>query len=170
MTTSRQDQINVKIARTFQTLDGNQNGYLEWSNFESLANRFLTAYNLDKNDRRARALFAWRIAVPEAMESFSKVDTDGDGVISRQEFIRATREYFHSTDPHGPRRCAPTTAARTTPDQLQGGDVVADAAVDRPGGAAGRHELAERGGRQGRTQEFGSATVPAGHKIVAFGQ
>jgi Ca2+-binding EF-hand superfamily protein len=32
------------------------------------------------------------------MDSFTKMDSDGDGVISRQEFIRALHEYFHSND------------------------------------------------------------------------
>ncbi|MEU0007940.1 EF-hand domain-containing protein [Streptomyces sp. NPDC006314] len=36
------------------------------------------------------------------MDSFTKLDTDGDGVISRQEFIRAIREHFLSTDPDAP--------------------------------------------------------------------
>ncbi|MGW1438643.1 hypothetical protein ACWD7M_25760 [Streptomyces griseus] len=44
----------------------------------------------------------WQISAPEALESFTKLDTDGDGTISRHEFIRAVREYFLSHDPHAP--------------------------------------------------------------------
>ncbi|WP_234306650.1 hypothetical protein [Streptomyces sp. NRRL F-2799] len=38
------------------------------------------------------------------MESFTKLDTDGDGdgAISRHEFIRAVREHFRSSDPDAP--------------------------------------------------------------------
>jgi Ca2+-binding EF-hand superfamily protein len=41
----------------------------------------------------------WKVTTPDAMDSFTMLDTDGDGYISRLEFIRALREYFYSTDP-----------------------------------------------------------------------
>ncbi|MER6917355.1 EF-hand domain-containing protein [Streptomyces sp. NPDC000594] len=39
-----------------------------------------------------------RVDAPDALDSFAQLDTDGNGVISRHEFIRASREYFHSAD------------------------------------------------------------------------
>ncbi|MGC4996424.1 hypothetical protein [Streptomyces sp. DT195] len=44
----------------------------------------------------------WRSDAPDAMDSFAKLDTDGDGTISRYEFIRAVREHFLSNDPDAP--------------------------------------------------------------------
>ncbi|MEV0495871.1 EF-hand domain-containing protein [Streptomyces atratus] len=36
------------------------------------------------------------------MDVFIKLDTDGDGAISRQEFIRAVREHYLSDNPDAP--------------------------------------------------------------------
>ncbi|MBV9140846.1 MAG: hypothetical protein JO115_08000 [Pseudonocardiales bacterium] len=38
----------------------------------------------------------------EANEAFAHLDTDGDGLLSAEEFIRATIEYWSSTDPDAP--------------------------------------------------------------------
>lgn len=38
----------------------------------------------------------------EALAVFDQVDTDGDGSISRQEFIRTVREHYLSDDPDAP--------------------------------------------------------------------
>ena len=36
------------------------------------------------------------------MDSFTRLDTDGDGAVSRHEFIRAIREHFLSDNPDAP--------------------------------------------------------------------
>ncbi|WP_407652784.1 EF-hand domain-containing protein [Amycolatopsis cynarae] len=43
-------------------------------------------------------LDVWGVSAPDAMATFMRLDTDGDGVISRHEYIRAIREFFYSPD------------------------------------------------------------------------
>ncbi|MYR41634.1 EF-hand domain-containing protein [Streptomyces sp. SID5910] len=47
-------------------------------------------------------LEVWNVTDPSAMDAFAALDLDGDGVISRQEFIRAAREFFYSPDLEAP--------------------------------------------------------------------
>lgn len=44
----------------------------------------------------------WKISQPDAIETFHQLGLDGDGSVSRQEFIRAAHEYFYSNDPNAP--------------------------------------------------------------------
>ncbi|MFC9424779.1 hypothetical protein [Streptomyces sp. NPDC056987] len=88
-----------------------------------------------KNDRRTRVLrtfcqIYWLELLRHAgveedrltQEQFVTADrlTDGDGVISRQEFVRAVREHFLSNDPEAPgsllrcHRVGPSLAAVET--------------------------------------------------------
>ncbi|GLW08099.1 calcium-binding protein [Microtetraspora sp. NBRC 13810] len=41
-------------------------------------------------------------AMPDAMEKFSAMDTDGDGMVSRQEYVRAAREFLLAGDANAP--------------------------------------------------------------------
>ncbi|MFJ8443800.1 EF-hand domain-containing protein [Kitasatospora griseola] len=59
MTTTEQDVITTKLERQFDALDANQDGYLEWADYQNLADRYIEAYKLDKDDRRARAMQAF---------------------------------------------------------------------------------------------------------------
>lgn len=175
MTTAARDIITIKLERSFDTMDANRDGYLDWSDYQALADRYIQAYRLDKNDRKARSLqtftqiywlellrhagvdsdrltkdqfvVANRLAVVDtsrlnvteggghaifdvldtnddneisadefarflcdvlrsdavdAMDMFTKLDIDGDGAISRYEFIRAVREHYLSNDPDAP--------------------------------------------------------------------
>ncbi|MDV9193095.1 EF-hand domain-containing protein [Streptomyces sp. SR27] len=54
---------------------------------------------VDKEEFHTYVTKVWRVDSPEAMEAFVRLDTDGDGCISRSEFIRAQREYYFSNDP-----------------------------------------------------------------------
>ncbi|WP_406367732.1 EF-hand domain-containing protein [Streptomyces sp. NBC_01546] len=56
MTTTAHDVITSKLERAFDTIDANQDGYLDWTDYQKLADRYLKAYKIDKGDRRARAL------------------------------------------------------------------------------------------------------------------
>lgn len=175
MSTATQDVATTNLTRSFDALDADGNGYLEWSDYQKLADRYLNAYQLGKEDRRARALLSFfqmhwlellrhagvdgdrltkdqfvtakrltsidtsrlnladgtghvifdvidvngdneigkdeftrflkdvsRVEGAGAVEAFIKLDTDGDGTISRQEFIRAAREHHFSNDPDAP--------------------------------------------------------------------
>jgi hypothetical protein len=53
----------------------------------------------DEFDRLLRDV--WKAAAPESSNAFSRVDTDDDGTISRQEFLRAAHKYFNSSGLNG---------------------------------------------------------------------
>ncbi|MFJ2113086.1 MULTISPECIES: EF-hand domain-containing protein [unclassified Streptomyces] len=59
MSTATQDAITTKLERSFEAMDADQNGYVDWSDYQRLADRYLQAYKLGKDDRRARALTAF---------------------------------------------------------------------------------------------------------------
>ncbi|MGV9317816.1 EF-hand domain-containing protein [Streptomyces sp. NPDC003660] len=88
MTTTAQDVVSVKLERSFDALDANHDGYLDWSDYQSLADRYIKAYGLDKNDRRARALqtfcqIYW-------LELLRHAGVDGDR-LSKEQFVTANR-------------------------------------------------------------------------------
>ena len=56
MTAMTKDVITAKLEREFDTMDANHDGLLDWTDYQSLADRYIQAYRLDKSDRRARAL------------------------------------------------------------------------------------------------------------------
>ncbi|MFJ8490478.1 EF-hand domain-containing protein [Streptomyces sp. NPDC094038] len=88
MTASVQDLITTKLERTFDTMDANHDGYLDWSDYQKLAERYIQAYKLDKNDRRARALqtfcqIYW-------LELLRHAGVDGDR-LTKDQFVTANR-------------------------------------------------------------------------------
>jgi Ca2+-binding EF-hand superfamily protein len=164
--------VHQRIEQIFDALDNNHDGYVDRSDYQNLVDRYVSACQIGRDDRRVRALqsihqmlwlellrhagagedrllkrefvaatrlatidtsrinmveglghaifdvadangdneitkdeFAgllrkvWKVSAPEASFAFTRVDTDDDGTISRQELLRAAREYFHSNDP-----------------------------------------------------------------------
>ena len=88
MTAAVQDVITIKLERTFDTMDANHDGYLDWSDYQKLADRYIQAYRLDKNDRRARALqtfcqIYW-------LELLRHAGVDGDR-LTKDQFVTANR-------------------------------------------------------------------------------
>ncbi|MFB7776732.1 EF-hand domain-containing protein [Streptomyces bauhiniae] len=88
MTTTAQDVISVKLERAFDALDANGDGYLDWSDYEKLGDRYIQAYRLDKNDRRARAIqtfcqIYW-------LELLRHAGIDGDR-LTKEQFVTANR-------------------------------------------------------------------------------
>ncbi|NEA46816.1 EF-hand domain-containing protein [Streptomyces sp. SID10815] len=173
MATVATDLITMKLDRLFAATDTDSDGYVDWSDYQRLVDRYLSTYKIDKHDRRAHALLmsyqmqwvellrhangadrlskeqfqtairavsvdtsrfnmvegvphaifdimdtdfdntiskdefgqylkVWNISDPSALDTFFRLDTDGDGAISRHEFIRAVREFFYSPDPEAP--------------------------------------------------------------------
>ncbi|MFJ9030968.1 EF-hand domain-containing protein [Streptomyces sp. NPDC102274] len=169
MATATIDPITAKLEQMFDATDTDTDGYVDWTDYQRLIDRYLSAYKIDRKDRRAHALTAayqmywmellrhadgndrlnkeqyhhanratsvdtsrfnmvegvphavfdvmdvdgdntinkaefqkyldvWGVSDPDAMDTFMRLDTDGDGVISRHEFIRAVREFFYSPD------------------------------------------------------------------------
>ncbi len=167
--TATTDPIALKLDQLFTATDTDRDGYVGWSDYQRIVDRYLSSYKIDRNDRRAQALTigyqmywmellrhadgqerlskeqfrqanraasvdtsrfnmveglahaifdvmdtngdnaisktefkqyldVWAISDPSAMDAFTELDTDGNGEISRHEFIRAIREFFYSSD------------------------------------------------------------------------
>ncbi|WP_330236460.1 EF-hand domain-containing protein [Streptomyces sp. NBC_00566] len=88
MTTTAQDVISVKLERSFDALDANQDGYLDWSDYQKLADRYIQAYRLGKDDRRARALQTFCQIYWLELLRHAGVDADR---LSKEQFVTANR-------------------------------------------------------------------------------
>ncbi|MGC5394252.1 EF-hand domain-containing protein [Streptomyces sp. DT20] len=88
MTAAAQDIVTIKLDRTFDTMDANHDGYVDWTDYQKLADRYIQAYKLGKDDRRARALqtfcqIFW-------LELLRHSGVDGDR-LTKDQFITANR-------------------------------------------------------------------------------
>ncbi|GAA3503223.1 hypothetical protein GCM10019016_103330 [Streptomyces prasinosporus] len=88
MTTTTQDILTLKLERTFDSMDANHDGYLDWSDYRKLADRYIQAYRLDKEDLRVRALqtfcqIYW-------LELLRHAGVDGDR-LTKEQFVTASR-------------------------------------------------------------------------------
>ncbi|WP_327326551.1 EF-hand domain-containing protein [Streptomyces sp. NBC_01210] len=88
MTAAAQDVITIKLERTFETMDANQDGYLDWTDYQKLADRYITAYKLAKDDRRARALQSF--CQIYWLELLRHAGVDGDR-LTKDQFVTANR-------------------------------------------------------------------------------
>ncbi|MFJ3660876.1 EF-hand domain-containing protein [Streptomyces sp. NPDC090119] len=88
MTTTAQDVISVKLERSFDAYDANKDGYLDWSDYEQLGERYIKAYGLDKNDRRARAIVAFNQMSWLELLRHSGVDTTR---LTKEQYVTANR-------------------------------------------------------------------------------
>ncbi|MFC7965469.1 EF-hand domain-containing protein [Streptomyces cinereoruber] len=96
--------MSEKYGRAFDGLDADNNGYLDWSDYQALADRFISAYRLGRDDRRARALNAF--LQMQWMELLRHANVDGDR-LDREQYIQAARlagidtSRFNLVDGHG---------------------------------------------------------------------
>jgi hypothetical protein len=88
MATATQDAITVKLERTFDIMDANHDGYLDWTDYQKLADRYVQAYRLAKDDRRARALH--NFCQMYWLELLRHAGADGDR-LSKDQFVTANR-------------------------------------------------------------------------------
>lgn len=88
MTVAMQDIITVKLERTFDQLDADQDGYLDWSDYEKLADRYIQGYSLPKDDRRARALQTFSQIYWLELLRHSGVDGNR---LTKDQFVTANR-------------------------------------------------------------------------------
>ncbi|MFD5825444.1 EF-hand domain-containing protein [Lentzea sp. NPDC060358] len=88
MTTTTRDLISLKLERAFDSLDSDHDGFLDWTDYEALGNRYVQAYQLDRTDRRTRALLSFcQISWLELLRH-AGVDSDR---LSKDQFVTATR-------------------------------------------------------------------------------
>ncbi|AKN75311.1 calcium-binding protein [Streptomyces sp. PBH53] len=69
-------------------MDANKDGYLDWTDYQKLADRYIQGYGLSRDDRRARALqtfcqIYW-------LELLRHAGADGDR-LSKEQFVLANR-------------------------------------------------------------------------------
>ncbi|MCD0451794.1 EF-hand domain-containing protein [Actinocorallia sp. API 0066] len=58
MTMTSADPISFKVDALFRATDANSDGVIEWNDLGRIVDRYLTAYKIDRNDRKAYALLA----------------------------------------------------------------------------------------------------------------
>ncbi|WP_432096553.1 EF-hand domain-containing protein [Streptomyces sp. bgisy100] len=95
MATAAADVVGSKIEKIFNALDTDRDGHIDWSDFQRLIDGFTSEYQLNGNDRRTMALHAsyamfWQELVRHA-------DADGDGRLSKDEYIAASRNAILDT-------------------------------------------------------------------------
>jgi Ca2+-binding EF-hand superfamily protein len=88
VTTAATDAIRVRIERSFDAIDANHDGYVDWSDCQNLVDRYRTAYKLDKEDRRIRAMQSFQQM--RWLELLRHAGVDGDR-LSKEQFMTATR-------------------------------------------------------------------------------
>ncbi|MER8045147.1 EF-hand domain-containing protein [Streptomyces sp. NPDC094032] len=88
MTTTPQDVINAKLERSFDTMDANGDGQLEWTEYKQLADRYIDAYKLGRDDRRARALQVFVEMYWLELMRHANVETDR---LTKEQFVSASR-------------------------------------------------------------------------------
>ncbi|GAB2579449.1 calcium binding protein CalD [Streptomyces capparidis] len=83
-----QDVITAKLERKFDTMDANHDGYLDWTDYQKLADRYVEAYRLEKDDRRARALHTF--CQIYWLELLRHAGAEGDR-LTKEQFVTAAR-------------------------------------------------------------------------------
>ncbi|MFG2216500.1 MULTISPECIES: EF-hand domain-containing protein [unclassified Streptomyces] len=87
-TAAAQDIITVKLERTFDNIDANHDGYVDWTDYQALGNRYVQAYRLGSEDRRARAIQTF--CQTYFLELLRHAGVDGDR-LTKDQFVTANR-------------------------------------------------------------------------------
>lgn len=88
MTGLKADPVDMKIEAEFDKLDLDHDGYLGWSDYETLIDRYKQTARVDENDRRIRALQAfYQIHWLELL----RYSGAGGDRLSKAQFVTATR-------------------------------------------------------------------------------
>ncbi|MGV9774421.1 EF-hand domain-containing protein [Streptosporangium sp. NPDC003464] len=59
MTSTAPDVVRLKIERAFDTMDANNDGYVDWSDYQQLVDRYISVFQLGRNDPRAGGIQAF---------------------------------------------------------------------------------------------------------------
>jgi Ca2+-binding EF-hand superfamily protein len=87
MATATTDPISVKLDQLFRATDTDGDGYVDWSDYQRLVDRYLTGYRIDKSDRRAQALLiAYQMQWAELLRH-----ADGVNRLSKEQYHFASR-------------------------------------------------------------------------------
>ncbi|MGW4891330.1 EF-hand domain-containing protein [Kitasatospora sp. NPDC004240] len=87
MATATIDPISVKLDRLFSATDTDGDGYVDWSDYQRLVDRYLVGYKIDKGDRRAQALLiSYQMQWAELLRH-----ADGVNRLSKEQYHFASR-------------------------------------------------------------------------------
>jgi Ca2+-binding EF-hand superfamily protein len=87
MTDDADDPIAVKLGHLFRASDTDQDGFVDWSDYERLIGRYLNGYGLAAEDGRAHALrTAYQMYWSELLQHVSDVDR-----LSKEQFVAANQ-------------------------------------------------------------------------------
>ena len=88
MASTTADPVDTKIEAEFDKLDLNQNGYLDWSDYQILIDRYKQTARVGDDDRRIRALQAFYQL--HWLELLRHADV-AEERLSKEQFVTATR-------------------------------------------------------------------------------
>jgi Ca2+-binding EF-hand superfamily protein len=87
MTDDTDDPIAVKLGHLFVASDTDQDGFVDWSDYERLISRYLDGYGIEADDRRAHALRA----AYEMYWSELLLQVNGAERLSQEQFVLANQ-------------------------------------------------------------------------------
>jgi Ca2+-binding EF-hand superfamily protein len=94
MASTTTDPVDTKIEAEFAKLDLNHDGYLDWSDYEVLVDRYRQTARVSEDDRRIKALRAFYQMHWLELLRHAGVDRDR---LSKDQFIAATRQATSDT-------------------------------------------------------------------------
>ncbi|MFF8271402.1 EF-hand domain-containing protein [Streptomyces sp. NPDC016562] len=87
MATVATDPITMKLDQLFAATDTDSDGYVDWSDYQRLVDRYLSTYKIDKRDRRAQALLiSYQMQWAELLRHANGADR-----LSKEQFQTASR-------------------------------------------------------------------------------
>lgn len=80
--------VQLKMGRAFDTMDADNDGYVDWSDYQQLVDRYISAFHLGRSDPRAGGIQAfyqmyWQELLRHAQP--------GEQKLSKEEFVEANR-------------------------------------------------------------------------------
>ena len=81
------DAIHLKLKQLFNAMDTNNDGYVEWADYQRLVDRYLAEFKIDKNQRKGQTLrVTYQMYWLELLRHANRSE-----LLSRDEYIAANR-------------------------------------------------------------------------------